>query len=89
MASNDNQSRGATCGDAMAHLPWWACVALAGFAYVALHSLALRPYAIVVAPDDVGAALAAFLVGGGMESLQYVVPALCLSLLPSRSSSLR
>jgi hypothetical protein len=70
--------------DAMARLPWWVCAALAGATYVALHALALRPYTILVDPGDVFAALAGFLVGGVMESLQYVVPALCLSALLAR-----
>ncbi|MEJ8839540.1 hypothetical protein [Ramlibacter sp. AN1133] len=81
MATNDDRSRPASCIASMQRLPWWAWLALAVFSYGALHALALRPQTIVVDPGDVGAALAAFLLGGVAESLQYVVPAVCLSVL--------
>ena len=81
MASNDDQSRADTCMGGMAHLPWWMWLALAALSYLVLHALALRPQMILVEPADVRAALAAFLVGGVEESLQYVAPALCMSAL--------
>jgi restriction system protein len=74
--------------DALARLPWWVCAALAVFTHVALHALSLRPQAIVVDPGDVGAALGGFLVGGVLESLQYLVPALCMSALLARLTRL-
>jgi restriction system protein len=88
MAMDDDQGRAGTCLDAVARLPWWVAVVLAGCSYVVLHCLALRPQTIVVDPGDVRAALAAFLVGGVMESLQYVVPALCLSAVLARLARL-
>jgi hypothetical protein len=81
VASNDNAGGGGTCRRLMAHLPWGAWTSLAGVSYVALHALARRPQTIVVDPGDVCAALASFLLGGVVESLQYVVPSLCLSAL--------
>ena len=88
MAPNDRQSRAGTRIASTEGLPWWVWPVLAAFSYFALHAMALRPYAIVVDPGDVGAALAAFLVAGAAESLQYVLPALCVSVLIARLAPL-
>jgi hypothetical protein len=84
VSSNESPGCAGICMDAMARLPWGLWVGLAVLSHIALHALALRPYAIMVDPGTVGAALAYFLVGGLVASLQYLVPALCLSALLAR-----
>ena len=84
MASKDRPADPGSWMDALARLPWWLCVTLAGLSHFALHAMALRPQTIVVDPGGVGAALAGFALAGAVESLQYVVPALCISALLAR-----
>ncbi|GAB3646575.1 hypothetical protein [Ramlibacter alkalitolerans] len=84
MAGNDNAEGGGSCRRFGTRLAWGAWIALAAVSYLALHALALRPQTIDVDAADVGAALAGFLLGGVVESLQYAVPALCLSALLGR-----
>ena len=76
------------CMGVMRCLPWWACVALAAFTYVALHSLALRPRTIIVESGAIYSAVAGFLVGGLMESLQYLLPAVWICPLLARLARL-
>ena len=79
--NNDKRSRAPKRSETLARLAWWACLGLGAISSFGLHAMGERPYAIVVDPGGIGTALADYLVGGVMESLQYVVPALCVSAL--------
>jgi hypothetical protein len=69
---------------ALGRLPCWLGVALAVASYCVLHGLSMRPQAIDVDESSVRVMVAATLLGGFRESLQFLVPALCLSALLGR-----
>lgn len=68
--------------DLFALMPWWACVALAAVAYVALHALASKAPA-TVDPAQALNQMDKLLVGAALRGLatvgQYVVPVLLLA----------
>ena len=82
MAHHDDDSRAASCTDAFARLPWWACIALAVASYFLLHALALRPHEIVTDPARFQSALPAIVLQGLLEDLQYLAPLLFLLGVP-------
>jgi restriction system protein len=68
--------------DTMAGLPWWACVVPAVLSYLVLHALASRPQAIVVDEGAVVLLMTGHLLAAAVwNSLELLVPALCLSAL--------
>ena len=89
MTPDNEQDPQASWLDAVARLPWWACVWLAIFSYVALHALTLRPQAIVTDDGSVALLVGEWLAGGLWNSLQLLVPALCLSALLAKRLRLR
>jgi hypothetical protein len=68
----------------LGRLACWLCVALAVVSFCALHALSMRPQAIDLDERSVGVMVAVLLLGGFRESLQFLVPALCLSALLGR-----
>jgi restriction system protein len=62
---------------AMSRLPWWACLAVGGVAYLILHAVASRPPAVITNAAQMQGVMLDSLIRGGSYAFQYILPILC------------
>jgi restriction system protein len=79
MSRNKQRSSAKDLMDLIALMPWWAGIALALLSYLVLQAVAVRSFAIVTQPGQLGSQLTHTVWHAFAAAGQYFVPVLCLA----------